>query len=164
MKILLSLFVQFSVAATRIPMINLEDGSVLGDEECPKKGDLEEWMQQHPGYMIDNSICLLDPYLSEVQASISTGSVAKGFSAAGSSRSGNASSNSSSLPKMPTPSMPSKGDEDDASQVVLNTPEIGPVGCLIFFIFLVKLFFFGTVMVAFHKEGRKLLSFILYTV
>ncbi|KAK3760063.1 hypothetical protein RRG08_064733 [Elysia crispata] len=57
---------------TRIPMINLEDGSVLTGKDCPRKRHMEAWLQQHPGYMIDNSICLLDPYLADMRASLAS--------------------------------------------------------------------------------------------
>ncbi|GFR73878.1 chromodomain-helicase-DNA-binding protein 9 [Elysia marginata] len=53
-------------------MINLEDGSVLTGKDCPRKRNMEAWLQQHPGYMIDNSICLLDPYLADMRASLAS--------------------------------------------------------------------------------------------
>ena len=53
-------------------MINLEDGSVLTGKDCPRKRHMEAWLQQHPGYMIDNSICLLDPYLADMRASLAS--------------------------------------------------------------------------------------------
>ncbi|XP_070187859.1 chromodomain-helicase-DNA-binding protein 8-like isoform X4 [Littorina saxatilis] len=37
---------------TRVPVINVEDGSVLTGDEAPKKKRLEQWLLEHPGYMI----------------------------------------------------------------------------------------------------------------
>lgn len=113
-------------------MINLEDGSVLSGDECPKKKDLDEWMQQHPGCMIDNSICLLDPYLLEMQASLAAGNMA-GVSNSG----GPASLGRAGAPPTPTNSSTSgRGEDEDANQqVVLHTPEIGPVRWVIHFVF-----------------------------
>ncbi|XP_071173454.1 chromodomain-helicase-DNA-binding protein 8-like isoform X4 [Mytilus edulis] len=37
---------------SRVPVINLEDGSRLSGDEAPQKKDLEKWLDEHPGYMI----------------------------------------------------------------------------------------------------------------
>ena len=34
-------------------MINLEDGSRLAGDKAPLKKDLDAWLDQHPGYVID---------------------------------------------------------------------------------------------------------------
>ena len=34
-------------------MINLEDGSRLAGDKAPLKKDLDSWLDQHPGYIID---------------------------------------------------------------------------------------------------------------
>ena len=34
-------------------MINLEDGSRLTGDGAPMKKDLDAWLDQHPGYVID---------------------------------------------------------------------------------------------------------------
>ncbi|XP_050399765.1 chromodomain-helicase-DNA-binding protein 9 isoform X2 [Patella vulgata] len=37
----------------RIPVISLEDGSRLSGEEAPKKKNLEQWLMDHPGYVVE---------------------------------------------------------------------------------------------------------------
>ena len=37
---------------TRVPVVNMNDGSVLCGDEAPKKRRLEQWLLEHPGYMI----------------------------------------------------------------------------------------------------------------
>lgn len=138
---------------TRIPMINLEDGSVLTGRDCPRKRNMEAWLQQHPGYMIDNSICLLDPYLAEMRASLAS-RACRDDRESGSSRhssdrglpfgkeggAGSHKFSSSSMP-VPTTSLTAAGspplfslrsrehgerEEEPNPQFVLNTPEIKP--------------------------------------
>jgi hypothetical protein len=38
---------------TRIPVINLEDGTRLVGEDAPKNKDLVEWLKLHPTYTVD---------------------------------------------------------------------------------------------------------------
>lgn len=38
---------------TRIPVINLEDGTRLVGDEAPKNKDLVEWLKLHPAYTVD---------------------------------------------------------------------------------------------------------------
>ncbi|XP_056009130.1 chromodomain-helicase-DNA-binding protein 8-like isoform X4 [Ostrea edulis] len=38
---------------SRVPVINLEDGSRLSGDEAPLKRDLDKWLDEHPGYMVD---------------------------------------------------------------------------------------------------------------
>lgn len=38
---------------TRIPVINLEDGTRLVGEDAPKNKDLIEWLKSHPTYTVD---------------------------------------------------------------------------------------------------------------
>ena len=38
---------------TRIPVVNLEDGSRLSGDEAPMRKDIEKFLDEHPGYMID---------------------------------------------------------------------------------------------------------------
>ncbi|KAM4808492.1 chromodomain-helicase-DNA-binding protein 8 [Rhinophrynus dorsalis] len=37
----------------RIPVLNQRDGTLLLGEEAPRRCDLQEWLQRHPGYMVD---------------------------------------------------------------------------------------------------------------
>lgn len=38
---------------TRIPVINLEDGTRLMGEDAPKNKDLVDWLKMHPTYTVD---------------------------------------------------------------------------------------------------------------
>lgn len=38
---------------TRVPVINLEDGTRLVGDEAPKNKDLVEWLKLHPAYTVD---------------------------------------------------------------------------------------------------------------
>jgi chromodomain-helicase-DNA-binding protein 7 len=38
---------------TRIPVINLEDGTRLVGEDAPKNKDLVDWLKLHPTYTVD---------------------------------------------------------------------------------------------------------------
>lgn len=38
---------------TRVPVINLEDGTRLVGEDAPKNKDLVEWLKLHPTYTVD---------------------------------------------------------------------------------------------------------------
>lgn len=38
---------------TRIPVINLEDGTRLMGEDAPKNKDLVDWLKLHPTYTVD---------------------------------------------------------------------------------------------------------------
>ncbi|XP_061162484.1 chromodomain-helicase-DNA-binding protein 8-like [Saccostrea echinata] len=38
---------------SRVPVVNLEDGSRLSGDEAPLKRDLDKWLDEHPGYMVD---------------------------------------------------------------------------------------------------------------
>lgn len=38
---------------TRIPVINIEDGTRLVGEDAPKNKDLVEWLKMHPTYTVD---------------------------------------------------------------------------------------------------------------
>ena len=97
-------------------MINLEDGSCLAGEDAPRKRDLETWMNAHQGYMIDDSIRKLDPFLSDsILAHAGPSGMGRGR-----------------LPVKPsTPATPgmSRMEEDESlgQHVVLNTPEITQV-------------------------------------
>ena len=68
---------------TRIPVINLEDGTRLVGEEAPKNKDLVEWLKLHPTYTVDmpsyvpvsiteqrlvgEDSCPVSPFLSPIQ-------------------------------------------------------------------------------------------------
>ena len=39
----------------RVTVVNLEDGSILRAEEAPRRRDLERWLEEHPGYMVDRA-------------------------------------------------------------------------------------------------------------
>uniref|UniRef100_W5MK45 Chromodomain helicase DNA binding protein 9 n=1 Tax=Lepisosteus oculatus TaxID=7918 RepID=W5MK45_LEPOC len=38
---------------SRVPVINLKDGTRLAGDDAPKKKDLEQWLKEHPGYVAD---------------------------------------------------------------------------------------------------------------
>ena len=38
---------------TRIPVVNLEDGTRLVGDDAPKNKDLVEWLKLHPTYTVD---------------------------------------------------------------------------------------------------------------
>ncbi|KAK3608042.1 hypothetical protein CHS0354_031028 [Potamilus streckersoni] len=40
----------------RVPVINLEDGSRLSGDDAPLKKDLDKWLDDHPGYMVDSRV------------------------------------------------------------------------------------------------------------
>lgn len=37
----------------RVPVINLEDGSRLSGKDAPRRHELDKWLDEHPGYMLD---------------------------------------------------------------------------------------------------------------
>uniref|UniRef100_A0A8C0HMG8 Chromodomain-helicase-DNA-binding protein 7 n=1 Tax=Buteo japonicus TaxID=224669 RepID=A0A8C0HMG8_9AVES len=47
---------------TRIPVINLEDGTRLVGEDAPKNKDLVEWLKLHPTYTVDIADVLFSPF------------------------------------------------------------------------------------------------------
>uniref|UniRef100_A0A8C3PCU2 Chromodomain helicase DNA binding protein 7 n=1 Tax=Chrysemys picta bellii TaxID=8478 RepID=A0A8C3PCU2_CHRPI len=47
---------------TRIPVINLEDGTRLVGEDAPKNKDLIEWLKSHPTYTVDMPNVLFSPF------------------------------------------------------------------------------------------------------
>lgn len=38
---------------SRVPVINLKDGTRLAGDDAPKKKDLEQWLSEHPGFVAD---------------------------------------------------------------------------------------------------------------
>lgn len=38
---------------SRVPVINLKDGTRLAGDDAPKKKDLEQWLREHPGFVAD---------------------------------------------------------------------------------------------------------------
>ena len=36
-------------------MVNLEDGSILRGEEAPRRRDLDRWLEENRGYMVDRA-------------------------------------------------------------------------------------------------------------
>lgn len=38
---------------TRVPVINLKDGTRLAGDDAPKRKDLEQWLKEHPGFVAD---------------------------------------------------------------------------------------------------------------
>ena len=152
-------------------MINLEDGSVLTGKDCPRKRHMEAWLQQHPGYMIDNSICLLDPYLADMKASLAPRASRddkEGVSSRHSSEKGGpggteGGAGAHKLFSTPTPGPSTSAsppvsqrtrehhqmmdlgerEEEPNPQFVLNTPEIKPVSlCVCFYNRFFNVFFF----------------------
>jgi hypothetical protein len=57
-----------TLAESRVPVINLEDGSRLSGDEAPLKRDLDKWLDEHPGYMVDRppELYMEEEDLSEV--------------------------------------------------------------------------------------------------
>ena len=53
LKISFDLVLFFLCVESRVPVINLEDGSRLSGDEAPLKRDLDKWLNEHPGYMVD---------------------------------------------------------------------------------------------------------------
>lgn len=41
---------------SRVPVINLEDGSRLSGEDAPLKKNLESWLEKHPGHVVDSRV------------------------------------------------------------------------------------------------------------
>lgn len=38
---------------SRVPVINLKDGTRLAGEDAPRRKDLEQWLMEHPGFVAD---------------------------------------------------------------------------------------------------------------
>lgn len=38
---------------TRVPVINLKDGTRLAGDDAPKRKDIEQWLAEHPGFVAD---------------------------------------------------------------------------------------------------------------
>lgn len=38
---------------SRVPVINLKDGTRLAGDDAPRKKDLEQWLNEHPGFVAD---------------------------------------------------------------------------------------------------------------
>ncbi|XP_074646816.1 chromodomain-helicase-DNA-binding protein 8-like isoform X2 [Tubulanus polymorphus] len=47
----------------RIPVVSIEDGTRLTGEDAPKRSDLEDWLETHPGFMVDLPDELMDDEL-----------------------------------------------------------------------------------------------------
>lgn len=60
---------------TRIPVINLEDGTRLVGDDAPKNKDLVEWLKLHPAYTVD-----MPSYVPVSMASLVRGVVLQGQS------------------------------------------------------------------------------------
>lgn len=58
---------------TRIPVINLEDGTRLVGDDAPKNKDLVEWLKLHPAYTVD-----MPSYVPVSMASLVRGVVLQG--------------------------------------------------------------------------------------
>ena len=43
----------FCLTDSRVTVVSLEDGSLLTGEEAPRRRDLDSWLDNHPGYMVD---------------------------------------------------------------------------------------------------------------
>ena len=39
----------------RVTVVNLEDGSILRGEEAPRRRDLDRWLEENRGYMVDRA-------------------------------------------------------------------------------------------------------------
>lgn len=38
---------------TRVPVINVKDGTRLAGDDAPKRKDLDQWLKEHPGFVAD---------------------------------------------------------------------------------------------------------------
>lgn len=38
---------------SRVPVINLKDGTRLAGDDAPRRKDLEQWLMEHPGFVAD---------------------------------------------------------------------------------------------------------------
>ncbi len=38
---------------SRVPVINLKDGTRLAGDDAPRRKDLDQWLQEHPGFVAD---------------------------------------------------------------------------------------------------------------
>lgn len=38
---------------SRVPVINLKDGTRLAGDDAPKRKDLDQWLKEHPGFVAD---------------------------------------------------------------------------------------------------------------
>lgn len=38
---------------SRVPVINLKDGTRLAGDDAPRRKDLEQWLREHPGFVAD---------------------------------------------------------------------------------------------------------------
>lgn len=38
---------------SRVPVINLKDGTRLAGDDAPRRKDLEQWLTEHPGFVAD---------------------------------------------------------------------------------------------------------------
>lgn len=38
---------------SRVPVINLKDGTRLAGDDAPRRKDLEQWLKEHPGFVAD---------------------------------------------------------------------------------------------------------------
>lgn len=38
---------------SRVPVINLKDGTRLAGDDAPRRKDLEQWLNEHPGFVAD---------------------------------------------------------------------------------------------------------------
>jgi hypothetical protein len=53
--------VLYDVTDMRVPVINMEDGSMLTGDEAPKKRHLEQWLLEHPGYLVSGQAATAFP-------------------------------------------------------------------------------------------------------
>lgn len=42
-----------SDSESRVPVINLKDGTRLAGDDAPRRRDLEQWLKEHPGFVAD---------------------------------------------------------------------------------------------------------------
>lgn len=38
---------------SRVPVINLKDGTRLAGDDAPRRKDLDQWLKEHPGFVAD---------------------------------------------------------------------------------------------------------------
>lgn len=38
---------------SRVPVINLKDGTRLAGDDAPRRKDLDQWLMEHPGFVAD---------------------------------------------------------------------------------------------------------------
>jgi len=50
---------------SRVPVINLKDGTRLAGDDAPRRKDLEQWLTEHPGFVADTGAFIpVSPFIT----------------------------------------------------------------------------------------------------